>query len=167
MGTVVDELTTKVAVEYYGITGCADVWEENLRFLTQQGTVNSDGTYGKGRQTPVLVWADGSTITMADARHKLEFKTQILFSDFLYFNAARVEAGLQREYKEGQKRELGTQRLWRVSGAGGFGLYKKWDADETQHVNKVINVFRAWSTKVPGVIASGEIKVQHTTARSS
>ena len=101
--TVVDEWTTMDAAEYYGITGCADVWEENLRWLTERGTMNSDGTYGKGKQTPVLVWADGSTIdiTMADARHKLEFKTQILFRDFLYFNAARVEAGLQREYKEG------------------------------------------------------------------
>ena len=166
MRTVVAGWTTKDAAEYYGITGCADVWEENLRWLTERGTMNSDGTYGKGKQTPVLVWADGSTITMADARHKLEFKTEILFRDFLYFNAARVEAGLQREYKEVQKRKLGTQRLWRVSGAGGFGLYKKWDADETKHGKKVIKVFRTWSTKVPGMIASGEIKVQHT-ARSS
>ena len=131
--------------------------------------MNSDGTCGKGKQIPVLVWADGSTITMADAHHKLEFiKTQILFSDFLYFNAARADAGLQREYKEGQKRELGTQRLWRVSGAGlgGFGLHRKWDADKTKHGKKVIKVSRTWSTKVPGMIASGEIKVQHT-ARSS
>ena len=110
MRTVVAEWTTKDAAEYYGITGCADVWEENLRWLTKRGTMNSDGTFGKGRQTPVLVWADGSTITMGDARHKLEFKTEILFRDFLYINAARVEAGLQHEYKEVQNRELGTQR---------------------------------------------------------
>ena len=49
-----------------------------------------------------------------------------------------------------------------------FGLYRKWDADKTHHAygTKVIKVFRTWSTKVPGMIASGEINVQHT-ARSS
>ena len=40
-----------------------------------------------------------------------------------------------------------------------------WDADKTKLGKKVIKVFRAWSTKVPGMIASGETKVQHT-ARS-
>ena len=77
--------------------------------------------------------------------------------------AARVEsaAGPHHEYKEGQKKELRTQRLWRVSGAGGYGLYRKLDADESNRDKKVITVFRAWSTctKVPGMIASGEIKV--------
>ena len=50
--TAADEWTTKDAAEYYsyGITGCANIRGENLRFLTQRGSMIYDGTYGEGRQ---------------------------------------------------------------------------------------------------------------------
>ena len=53
----------------------------------------------------------------------------------------------------------------KISREGGSSNLQGWDADKTKLGKKVIKVFRAWSTKVPGMIASGEIKVQHT-ARS-
>ena len=74
---------------------------------------------------------------MKEARTTLQFKTEIVFKDMMYFNSARVEAAVQTHYKEGQELALG-QRLWRVSGAGGFGLYKKWDANKENFGKKVV-----------------------------
>ena len=46
--------------------------------------------------------------------------------------------------------------LWRVCGAGGFGLYRKWDA-KLKKVPKVIRGFVAYSEVVPKMIADGSI----------
>jgi len=78
----------------------------------------------------------------------------------LYFNSARVEAGLQMRYKE--ERKVGVPcadkggYLWRVSGAGGFGLYKKWDAKNAEP--KVVRLFCCYSDLVPSLIANGTLK---------
>ena len=44
--------------------------------------------------------------------------------------------------------------LWRVCGAGGFGLYKKWDV-KLKEVPKVVRGFVAFSKVVPRLIADG------------
>jgi len=49
---------------YTGITRQNDVWDECLRWLTQRGIMNSDGTFSGSKNRPTLVWADGRTITM-------------------------------------------------------------------------------------------------------
>ena len=143
---------------YVGITGCADVRDEDLRWLTARSIIKSDGTATSQTNRPVLVWKSGAPITMKEAREKLQFKTEIVFKDMMYFDSARVEAAVQTHYKEGQELALG-QRLWRVSGAGGFGLYKKWDANKENFGKKVVKVFVAYSKKVKELITSGEVKV--------
>ena len=119
--------------------------------------MKSDGTFSGARNRPVLVWKDGTQIKMKEARDQLEFKTEIVFEDLMYYNAARVEASVQTYFKEEQNCELG-QRLWRVSGAGGFGLYRKWDTGEN-YGTKVIKVFVVYSEKAKELIASGAVKV--------
>jgi len=143
---------------YFGITGCADVKDEDLRWLTARGLMKSDGTFSGAKNRPVLVWKDGRQITMKEGRDKLEFKTEIVFKDLMYYNAAQVEASLQRYFKEDQGLTLG-QHLWRVSGAGGSGLYKKWDSNKEKYGKKVIKVFVVYSEKAKELIASGAVKV--------
>jgi len=143
---------------YVGITGAANVKEEDLMWLTARGQMKSDGTFSGAATRPVLVWKSGKQITMGEARDRLEFKTEIVFEDLTYFNAARVEAKVQNHFQKDQHLALG-RRLWRVSGAGGFGLYKKWDANKENYGKKVIKVFVVYSAKAKEFIASGAVKV--------
>ena len=106
----------------------------------------------------VIVKRDGSQITMKEAREWLGFEVIEVYRDWFYFNSARVEAELQRSFKEWGGMELG-EHLWRVSGAGGFGLYKKWDADKTKFGTRVVKVFIAYCKNLPAMIASGEVQV--------
>ena len=46
-----------------------------------------------------------------------------------------------------------------AAGAGGFGLYQKWDANKDKFGTKVVKVFVTYSEKLPAMIASGEVKV--------
>ena len=41
---------------YFGITGCADVKDEDLRWLTARGLMKSDGTFSGAKNRPVLVF---------------------------------------------------------------------------------------------------------------
>ena len=66
---------------------------------------------------PSLLWSDGSTITKKEAIEECSFVVKMLYESLFYLNANKVEAGLQRHYKEGCGYELG-HRLWRVSGVG-------------------------------------------------
>ena len=120
--------------------------------------MKSDGAFSGATNRPVLVWEGGRQITMKEARDTLEFKTEIVFHDLMYYNAARVEASLQRYFKEELGFTLG-EHLWRVSGAGGSGLYQKWDSNKEKYGTKVIKVFVVYSEKAKELIASGAVKV--------
>ena len=87
------------------------------RWLCKRAAQNDDGTYTRPGNNPSLLWADGTTITKKQAREECGFVVKVLYESPLYLNANRVEAGLQRHYKEGLGYEFG-QVLWRVSGAG-------------------------------------------------
>ena len=65
---------------------------------------------------------------------------------------------MQKHFQKDQRLALG-RRLWRKSGAGGFGLYKKWDANKENHGKKVIKVIVVYSAKAKEFIASGDVKV--------
>ena len=99
---------------------------------------------------------------MADARAKLGFKTIVVHEDLLYFNAAQVECALQKRFDNW---DLG-RRCWRVAGAGGFGLYKKWDAIPGMTGTKTIKVFIAYSHEVPDLLAKGVVKVNDKLTKS-
>ncbi len=47
-----------------GITKDADLLNECLRFLTHRGTFKANGEFTGQLNRPVLLWSDGSTITM-------------------------------------------------------------------------------------------------------
>ena len=69
---------------YVGITGCADVRDEDLRWLTARSIIKSDGTATSQTNRPVLVWKSGAPITMKEAREKLQFKTDDLLQSTRY-----------------------------------------------------------------------------------
>ena len=46
-------------------------------------------------------------------------------------------------------------QLWKVCGAGGTAMYKKWDADIKDP--KTVKVFVTYSDAVPRLLASGSI----------
>ena len=47
-----------------GITKDVDLWNECVRFLTKRGLMNAKGEFTGSLNRPVLLWSDGSTITM-------------------------------------------------------------------------------------------------------
>ena len=77
-----------------------------------------------------------------------------MYESPLYLNANRVEAGLQRHYKELLGYEFG-QVLWRVSGAGGDPI--KMDAKYAEE--KVVKVFVTYSLTLQRMIEEGEVVV--------
>ena len=104
-----------------------------------------------------------------EARQKLQFKVVVTFHNELYFNTARVEAKCQ------QLQHLpktcgglhigvpgdgsGSGRLWRVCGAGGFGLYKKFDVQNAATgTPTLVKLFHCYSALVPELIRAGKVK---------
>ena len=137
------------------------MWDERLRWLTQRGGTRSkeDGTWeytGQG-QTPVLTWADGSTITKKQAREELGFQVAELWRNPYYNNAARLEAALQSHFHASLQLD---QRLWRRVGAGANGYVKDLDL---LYQKKVTKVFFTYSTKVRDFIADGRVIIQQTS----
>ena len=47
-----------------GITKDVDLWNECVRFLTKRGLFKSNGEFTGQLNRPVILWSDGSTITM-------------------------------------------------------------------------------------------------------
>ena len=123
---------------YIGYTA-RGIEEEALCWLTK-----------RGNSRPVLLWADGSTITMGDAQTKLGFTFHTIYESTLKINARDVEGALQKRY---QHLKLG-QRLWRCADMG-----VKYDTPED--VGKLHKVFVAFSPDVKQMLANGEIKVNH------
>ena len=147
-----------VAPVYVGITGMDNVEDEAYRWITQRGTMRSDGTFTGSRNVPSIQKRDGTIPTMTELRDVFGFVTTILWSDAYYLNAARVEYTLQHWLKEELHLPLGD-RLHRVSGAGGFGLYRKWDADPSIFGKRTVKVFMVSSTKLPELLANGDLRV--------
>ena len=135
-----------------------DLWDECLRWLTKRGGIRKkiDGTweYTGQAQTPVLTWADGSTITKKQAREQLGFQVVELWRNLYYNNSARVEAALQSHFHA--RLQLG-ERLWRIVGAGADGYVKDLDKLYTEKVTKV---FFTYSTKVREFIDDGRVIIQ-------
>ena len=67
------------------------------------------------RNRPVLLWPDGSTISMTDAQTKLGFTFFEVYASTLKINARAVEKALQQRYQ--RRLPLGT-RLWRCVDKG-------------------------------------------------
>ena len=140
---------------YIGITKQSDLWNECLRWLTARGKIDADGNFTGERNRPVLLWKDGSQITMGEARDKLEFKVVELSRSTLYNNSARVEASLQAHFHH--QWPLG-KRLWRTVGAGANGFIKNLDELYTEKVTKV---FVTYSLKLKELIADGSVIVNY------
>ena len=114
--------------------------QEDLRFLTVCGAHLPAGqVYTGGRNKPVLVHGDDSTITMKEARDHGGFLSQVVYESAFLFDAARVEEAIQRTF---QHLPLGTRRLWRHVAMGPSS--NKSDVNET----RVYKVFITYSMQV-------------------
>ena len=123
----------------------------NLRFLTVRGALTLD-EYGEPinngkRNRPVLLWADGSTITMGNAEKVLGFEFREVYCSTLKINARYAEDALQLRY---QHLPLGL-RLWRCPDKG-----SKYDK---KVVDKLHKVFITYSPLVAKMLAERKIKV--------
>ena len=134
---------------YFGYTGRRLV-DECLRFLTVRGASHQDedGNFvdPSKRNRPVLLWPDGSTISMGDAEHTLGFKAVEVYASTLKVNARKVEDALQRRY---QRLPLGL-RLWRCVDKG-----SKYDKEIDGKVHKVFITH----SRIAQMLAERKIKV--------
>ena len=136
---------------YVGYTACAIV-DEFLRWLTQRGAALADADgeytiYPDRRNRPVLLWSDGTTITMGKAQSELGFIFQEVYASKLKCNARMVENALQQRY---QHLDLG-HRLWRCADMG-----SKYD---TEVDGKLHKVFITYSPLISEMLADGKIMV--------
>ena len=137
---------------YVGLTK-RQLHEEDLRFLTERGAHLPEGQTYKGRRNrPVLVKKDGNTIKMKEARNEFGFQSTIIFSTEHKFDAAMVEAEIQRRF---QGKPLGWKKLWRCPGKGP----KRHDC--RVNANIYYHVYITWSFEVVDALESGKIKVQN------
>ena len=124
---------------------------EALRWLTVRGASQEDANGNfvdpSARNRPVLLWADGSTITMGQAVSQLGFEYFEIYASSLKINARYVECALQQRL---QHLPLGM-RLWRHPDKGA-------KFDEAPD-NKVHKVFIAISWSVAPMLAEQKIKV--------
>ena len=136
---------------YLGYTAQCLV-DEALRWLTQRGASWADADGNRvddgSINRPVLLWSDGSTITMTDAQTKLGFTFFEVYSSTLKINARAVENALQARYQ--RTLPLG-QRLWRSVDMG-----SKYDKVVDGKLHKV---FITFSPLAGQMLADGKIKV--------
>ena len=136
---------------YLGYTAQCLV-DEALRWLTQRGASWADADGNRvddgSINRPVLLWSDGSTITMTDAQTKLGFTFFEVYASTLKINARAVEKALQARYHRALP--LG-QRLWRRVDMG--SKYEK-EVDGKLHT-----VFITFSPLAGQMLAEGKIKV--------
>ena len=136
---------------YVGYTACA-IADEALRWLTVRGAALADADgeytiYPDRLNRPVLLWSDGTTITMGKAQSELGFIFQEVYASKLKCNARMVENALQQRY---QHLDLG-HRLWRYADKG-----SKYD---TEVDGKLHKVFITYSPLISEMLADGKIKV--------
>ena len=123
------------------------IQDEYLRWLTTRGTGPGWGQLSR----PVLLWKDGSNITMGQAENELGFKYVEMYSSSLMINARKVEKAMQERF---QYLPLGT-RLWRAPDKG-----PKWgDLEEDGESKFVHKVFVAFSYTVDVSIRNGTVVV--------
>ena len=122
-----------------------------MRWLTVRGASQKDanGNFvnSSARNRPVLVWADGSTISMGQAVSQLGFEYFEIYASSLKINARYVECALQKRL---QHLPLGM-RLWRHPDKGA-----KFDKAVDGKVHKV---FITISWRVAQMLAAQKIKV--------
>ena len=134
---------------YIGYTG-RHIRDEYLRWLTTRGVGGEDDASKTERNRPVLVWPDGTTITMKQAEQQLDFEYIEIYSSTLKLNARRVEKALQQRF---QYLPLGV-RLWRGPDKG-----SKYDhADDARKVHKV---FVTFSPRVAQMLRERKIKIDY------
>ena len=136
---------------YVGYTARA-IPDEALRWLTVRGASQQaeDGTFTDptARNRPVLLFSDGSTISMKRAQEAdLGFTFFEVYSSTLMINARYVEKALQKRY---QHLPLGL-RLWRHPDKG-----KKYDKEIDGKLHKV---YITCSPRVAQMLAERKIKV--------
>ncbi len=137
---------------YVGLTKQENLNLEDLRWLTKRGANLSEGeTYTGQRNRPVLLWSNGTNITMGQARKHLGFQSQVVYESSALIDASRVEDEIQTRF---QSLPLGRKRLWRHVAMGRSSNQK--DVTEPQ----VYKVFITYSTKVMNLLDSNEIIIQ-------
>ena len=128
---------------------------EYLRWLTKRGQVmrKADGTFKAyttaNKNRPVLLWANGETITMTDAVEVLGFEVFEVYSSTLMVNARAVEDALQDMFQA--VLPLGV-RLWRKKDKGA-----KYDKEIVE--GSVHKVFITCSPYIAQMLLDGIIKV--------
>ena len=117
-------IMTAVEEEHYTVyTGTTKVTlqDEGFRWITARGFhLPEGGEYRGQRNIPVLWWQEFGTkkirtITMKEASDILEFKTVLVYSSKLRFNACKIEDAIQRRL---QKFKIGRQRCHKYVAKG-------------------------------------------------
>ena len=138
---------------YVGYTG-QGLEDEALRWLTLRGNEKLDEVTGEyttsgTRNRPVLLYPDGSTISMTKAETHLGFAYFEVYASTLKINARAVEKALQVLK---MALPLG-RRLWRCADKG-----SKFDKEIDGKVHKV---YITISPRIGSLIAKGEIKINY------
>ena len=118
------------------------------RVLLRKWRLKSKSGHRDLSRRPVLLWANGTTISMKQATDLLDFEWIEVYSSKLKINARRVECALQQRF---QYLPLGV-RMWRGPDKG-----PKYDQPEDK--GKVHKVFIAYSPVVAQMRREGKIIV--------
>ena len=98
----------------------------------------------------MLLWEDGSCITMKEARRELKFFSFEIYQSAIKHNVTLVEYLLQKRY---QGLPLGLRRLWRWPGMG--------ESSKDPSKSEIHKVFLTISVKEVGrQLAAGSVIIQ-------
>ena len=170
-GMTVEDFVMKFG-GYIGLTRCAEVRNESLRWLTARGSTPYRGgkkmvqeninrpvnrPVNRRRNRPVLISADGEFITMRTARSELDFSEIVVYgygSKYgdcqIKLNCSLIEDALQHHFQNELKLPLGV-RLWRHIAKGATR------GDETKMNQYSYKCFITFSTKYIAMLQKQEI----------
>ena len=130
--------------------------DEALRWLTKRGANLPEGQEHNGQTNrPVLVWNDGSTITMKTATEQHGFQSVVVYESTNLLDATHVEDAIQTYFQD--RLPLGTHKLWRCVAKGRHHD----ENDCLENSNNVYKVFITYSTQVQEKLRLGELKINY------
>ena len=130
--------------------------DEALRWLTERGANLPEGqVYNGQRNRPVLVWNDGSTITMQTAIEQYGFQSVVVYESTNLLDATRVEDAIQTYFQD--RLPLGTHKLWRAVAKGRHSD----ENDCLENSKNVYKVFITYSRQVQEKLRLGELKINY------
>ena len=149
-------LTLNYNFTFYAGETKRTLYDEALRWLTERGANLPEGQQYNGQSNrPVLLWNDGSTITMKTAIEQHGFQSVVVYESTYLFDATRVEDAIQTYFQD--RLPLGTHKLWRCVAKGRHH-------DENDCLENSINVYKVfitYSRQVQEKLRLRELKINY------